>query len=101
MLRTASAILTSARRTTPAAAVRRPSPSDAASCSSIARAAAAVSSGMAPPRKLRAARGVADRTGFGAGALRSERQRAARIDPRDGAATGAHLLDVDHGNAER
>jgi hypothetical protein len=47
-------------------------------------------------RRLLTASRVADRPRFGAGALRAERQRAARIDPRDRSAPGTHFLDVDH-----
>ncbi len=88
------------------------------SFSSTARAAPGASSGIVPPRKREpsirpsttlasvtvgsvAAEPVADRARLGARALRPERERAARVDPRDGAAARADLLDVDHRDAER
>ena len=50
---------------------------------------------------LGAAARVAHGAGIGARALRAEGERAARVDPGDGAAAGAHLLDVDHRDAQR
>ena len=51
MLRTASAIFTSASLTTPAAAATRVRPSGAPTFSSMARTALGRSSGIVPPRK--------------------------------------------------
>src|SRR5215813_1426719 len=47
-------------------------------------------------RDLLATTVVADWTGIGAGAIRSDLQRAYGIDPRDGAAAGAHGVNVEH-----
>ena len=50
-------------------------------------------------RGLGAAARVAHGAGIGARAPRAEGERAPRVDPGDGPAAGAHLLDVDHRDA--
>ncbi len=52
-------------------------------------------------RGLGAAARVAHGAGIGARAPRTEGERAPRVDPGDGPAAGAHLLDVDHRDAHR
>src|SRR4029077_1442169 len=47
-------------------------------------------------RDLLAAAIVANRAGIGAGAIGPDLQRAYRIDPCDGAAAGAHGVNVEH-----
>ncbi len=44
---------------------------------------------------------VADRAGIGAGALRSNLQRTARVNPGYRSASGSDGVDVDHGNTDR
>ena len=52
-------------------------------------------------RRLRAAPPVAGRPGLGAGAARSDLERAGRVDPGDRAAAGADLDDVDDRHLDR
>src|SRR5262249_13883652 len=110
MLRTASAIFTSASLTTPAAAAERVRPSGAPIFSSIARTAPARSSGLVPPRNRAAS--IRPRTRLAAvtvgspaprarGRVWPERRGAARVAPRDRPPAGAHFLDVDHRNPQR
>ena len=87
-------------------------PSGVAQRSSIARAAPSTSSPISPPRKyarvepaehdvgvghgrLDAAAPVTDRARVGARALRPDAEQPARVDPRDRAAPGADLDEVD------
>src|SRR5579883_2742840 len=103
-------MLATAMRTMPLAATSVGRPSGRATRSASARRAASASSGRSPPMKLAASRRPRTRLAsvtvgstpprLGARALRADVDAARLVHPGERAAPGAHLVDVDGGDAD-